>query len=80
MSKIARSIQFDEMLLKKTDQISKKIKVSRNKIINDALRLWIKEVEKSLLTTSLKNASHEIQQTESLDNLWDSSLVDGLRK
>ena len=79
MSKQAVSAKLQHSLLKKTDQLVRRLKVSRNQAVEEGLKMWIELKSREILALEMKKASLETRD-ESLRETqdWEIALNDGL--
>jgi hypothetical protein len=79
MGKIAKSIQFEPVLLKKVDLISKSLKISRNQAIEEGIKYWIDIQERRERKKQLQKASKQVRKESLKENEdWEKTLKDGL--
>ena len=79
MSKTALSAKLDNVLLAEADQIARRLKIPRNRAIEEGLRLWVNQKYREALAKKMKEASLATRE-ESLNDAkaWEGSLKDGL--
>ncbi len=79
MSKTALSAKLDEALLEDADRLARRLKIPRNRAIEEGLRLWVDLKSRELLASKMREASLATR-AESLreSKEWERSLADGL--
>ena len=79
MSKKALSAKLDDSLLAEADQLARRLKIPRNRAIEEGLRLWVHQKSQEELAAKMREASLATRK-ESLDETrtWDVTLMDGL--
>lgn len=79
MSKQSISAKLNPKLLQKTDQLARRLKLSRNKAVEEGLQMWIETRSRELLADEFKKASLEVRE-ESLKDAkdWEIALLEGL--
>lgn len=80
MPRKALSAKLDQSLLETADRMARRLKISRNRVIEEGLRLWVREKSREMLAAEMRQASLAVRR-ESLAEAreWESTLEDGLR-
>lgn len=79
VAKKAISAKIDDRLLKETDRLAHRLKVPRNRALEEGLALWGEKKRRELLAQEFRRASLAVRK-ESLANAreWEVALNDGL--
>jgi metal-responsive CopG/Arc/MetJ family transcriptional regulator len=80
MSKRTLNLKISENLYDQTDRISKEEHITKTEIVENALRLYVKEMEREKLKQEFKRASL-LTRESSLESAkeWEVTLMDGLK-
>jgi metal-responsive CopG/Arc/MetJ family transcriptional regulator len=79
MSKRTLNLKINENLYDLTDQISREEHMTKTEIVENALRLFVKENERKKLAKEMKKASM-LARASSLESAkeWEVTLLDGI--
>lgn len=79
MSKRALSAKLDDSLLAEADQLARRLKIPRNRAIEEGLKLWVQLKSREALAIKMKEASFATRKESLMETqAWDSTLTDGL--
>ena len=79
MSKTALSAKLDDSLLAEADGLARRLKIPRNRAIEEGLRLWVNQKSREVLAAEMKAASLETRgESLKASEDWQSTLTDGL--